>query len=431
MVRNFLLSLILFFSLAGTALAEGFNMSEWSARGLSLAGGLVGRADDVSALAYNAAGITQLPGTHFMMGASTITPYGDIKRGSGLGTRPADVNTWTPAHFYLSHQLNDSVWLGLATFTRFGLGNSYPGNWFGRYNMYDVGLQTMSFVPTIAYKINDIFSVSAGVELMYIHMYMGQKIPSMFTPGVFIDNDMQLEGQGWGIGGHLGVHAKLNDQWSIGFAYKSQVVQRIDGDVNFGQQANQLLATLPMQVQRNTSVSGVIVLPDSFALGVAYKPLPNLSFELGTVFVRWSSYKSLDIRFSDPINQTVSNRKQWNDGWNFNASVEYKPVDWLALRAGYWRETPVVNERYADFMVPSYGRDVMTLGAGVKWNNWTVDVAYAHIWIHSLDYGTSRTNGVGFNAVNAGFFGQNGAGPGGKAKNCQADMFVLSIGYSF
>ena len=43
---------------APVAMGEGFALNEWSARGVSLAGGMVGRADDVSAIAYNAAGIT-------------------------------------------------------------------------------------------------------------------------------------------------------------------------------------------------------------------------------------------------------------------------------------------------------------------------------------------------------------------------------------
>lgn len=56
------------------AKAEGFSLTQWSARGLSLAGGMVGRADDPSAIAYNAAGITRLLGTHVMVGYAAVTP---------------------------------------------------------------------------------------------------------------------------------------------------------------------------------------------------------------------------------------------------------------------------------------------------------------------------------------------------------------------
>lgn len=144
--------------MASVVLAEGFALNEWSARGVSLAGGMVGRADDVSALAYNAAGITQLPGAHVMGGLAFIAPMGTIIAEKGglehdTTTKPS---VWLAPHAYASYQLNDNVWLGLGVFSRFGVGNSYDGGWTGRYNIYDVGLQSVSFVPTVAYKINDI-----------------------------------------------------------------------------------------------------------------------------------------------------------------------------------------------------------------------------------------------------------------------------------
>lgn len=428
MIRKLLFSSALLLLLSSNALAEGFSMTEWSARGLSLAGGMVGRADDASALAYNAAGITQLPGTHIMAGISTITPYGDLHgefaNGSSHDTA-VKVSTWTPVHGYITHQLNDNVWLGFGLFSRFGLGNAYSGDWFGRYNVYDVGFQTVSAVPTVAYKINDVFSVSAGLEIMYVHFYEGVKIPSMFTLGQRFDNDMQLEATGVGFGAHFGLHARLNEQWSVGLAYKTQVTQNMSGDAQFARQgANLPIAVaggMPSLRQRNADISGVIQLPDSIALGIAYKPLENLSFEVGTVFTRWSTYNHLNIYFDEPSGYRSINEKQWRDGWNFNASVEYKPLSWLALRAGYWYETPVVNETYADFMVPSFGRDVLTLGAGFAWENWTLDLAYAHIWLHSPDYSQTRVSSI-----------QNGAGvKSGGIENGQSDLFTVSLGYSF
>lgn len=389
------------------AQAEGFAMTEWSARGLGLAGGMVGRADDPSALAYNAAGITQLPGTQIMGGMTLIAPYGAIEGDFGAGgTRTVNVKnaTWTPFHGYLTHQLNDNVWLGFAMFSRFGLGNGYKGDWFGRYNVYDVGIQTVSAVPTVAYKINDMFSVSLGLEFMYLSMYEGVKV-DMRTRG---ENNMNLQGNSLGVGLHAGLHARFNDQWSAGLTYKSQVTQNVEGNAEFSRE----FALTPFQ---DSKISGTIQLPDSAALGIAYKPTDALSFEVGTVWTRWSTYNSLNIYFDQPSGLRSFNQKSWKDGWNFNASVEYKALDWLTLRAGYWYETPVIDEKYADYMVPSYGRDVLTLGAGFNWNNWTLDLAYAHIWIHSLDYSSSRVDGVS----------------SGNSKNGNADMYSMSIGYTF
>ena len=200
---------------------------------------MVGRADDPSAIAYNAAGITQLPGTHVMGGFAAIAPMGtidlDLADGSHTSTTTKP-HIWAAPHAYITHQLNDRFWLGLA-----------------------------------------------------------------------------------------------------------------------------------------------------------YRPLENLSFEVGTVFTRWSTYDSMNIYFDSDF-QSI-NHKKWRDGWNFNASVEYEPLDWLALRAGIWYETPVTNEAHADFMVPSHGRTGVSVGAGFQWGNWTLDLAYAHLWVHSLDYSETDASG--------------------------------------
>ena len=394
---------------ASSAMAEGFALTEWSARGLGLASGMVGRADDVSAIAYNAAGITQLPGVHVMGGMALVAPMGTLSLDTANGkqettTKPA---VWAAPHAYASWQLNDSLWLGLGVFSRFGLGNSYDQNWTGRYNLYSVNLQTVSAVPTLAWKINDILSVSAGLEIMNVNLTTEQK--------AVMDHDVEVQASGWGVGGHFGLHARLNDEWSVGLAYKTQVTVNAYGEAKHG-------GTLAGQVPALTDCDahGTVQLPDSLALGVAYKPLDNLSFEVGAVWTRWSTYNSLNI-YMDNGNQSISH-KNWNDGWNFNASVEYKPLDWWSLRAGLWYETPVVNEDHADFMVPTNGRTALTLGTGVEWNDFTVDFAYCHMWINPTSYDDTDAKGI--------LDGTSGI-TGGHSKDTVANIYMLSFGYKF
>lgn len=415
--RAVCLALTLVVCCAPVARGEGFALNEWSAKGISLAGGMVGRADDVSAIAYNAAGITQLPGTHMMGGFALISPSGSITTQSGnretnTFTKPA---LWPVPHAFVSQQLSDNAWVGLGVFSRFGLGNSYDGNWAGRYNVYDIGIQTVSFVPTLAIKLTDMLSVSAGVEVMNAHVYMGNKVPT-YTNKLF-DNDMQLEGDGWGYGAQFGLHMRFNDQWSVGLSYKSQVTMNINGDVEFAYQGNNALsASRHLPPAKNCSANTVLQLPDSAALGITYKPLDNLSFEVGTVWTRWSTYNALNIYMDSGYNSI--NNKEWRDGWNFNASVEYKPLDWWTLRAGFAYETPVVDESHADFMIPTNGRQTLSLGTGFNWNNWTVDLAYAHLWINSLDYGKTDAKGISGSLT-------------GYSKDVSANIYMVSLGYSF
>lgn len=404
--------------MASSAMAEGFALTEWSARGLGLASGMVGRADDVSAIAYNAAGITQLPGVQVMGGMGLIAPMGTLSLDTTHGkqettTKPA---VWAAPHAYASWQLNDSLWLGLGVFSRFGLGNSYDQNWTGRYNLYSVNLQTISAVPTLAWKINDILSVSAGLEIMNINLTTEQKSPGFSFRNGLVDDDVQVQGSGWGVGGHFGLHARLNDQWSIGLAYKTQVTANVYGEGKFDKNSDMSLAGISLN---DSDAHGTVQLPDSLALGVAYKPLDNLSFEVGAVWTRWSTYNSLNI-YMDNGNQSISH-KNWRDGWNFNASVEYKPLDWWSLRAGFWYETPVVNEDHADFMVPTNGRTALTLGTGVEWNDFTIDFAYCHMWINPTSYDDTDGHGI----LDSGYI------TGGTSKDTVANIYMLSFGYKF
>ncbi|WP_304050808.1 OmpP1/FadL family transporter, partial [Desulfovibrio piger] len=233
-----------------------------------------------------------------------------------------------------------------------------------------------------------------------------------------IDNDVQVQASGWGVGGHFGLHARLNDQWSVGLAYKTQVTVNAYGEAKHEQ--NSLLPGVSFD---DCDAHGTVQLPDSLALGVAYKPLDNLSFEVGAVWTRWSTYNSLNI-YMDNGNQSISH-KNWNDGWNFNASVEYKPLDWWSLRAGFWYETPVINEDHADFMVPSNGRTALTLGTGVEWNDFTIDFAYCHMWINPTSYDDTDSAGI------KDFHGMSTRITGGTSKDTVANIYMLSFGYKF
>ena len=392
---------------------------------MALAGGMVGRADDPSAIAYNAAGITQLPGTHVMGGFSAVVPRGTIDLEGRDGEDVSVSNKFrslSAPHAYLSHQLDERYWLGLGVFSRFGLANRFSDSWAGRYDVTSAKFRTFSFVPTAAMKVSDVLSFSAGVEIIYASAVMGQQIPTLRLGSQYgEDIKMTLDGTGWGIGAHLGAHLRLNEKLSLGFAYKSPVVLRISGTADFSRQTDNILAEqgeVPHAI--DTNVHSKVRLPESLAVGLTYRPADNLSIEVGSVFTRWSAYDSLNIKF-DTDYHSVS-KKKWRNGWNFNASVEYEPMDWLALRAGVWHETPVTNEAHADFMVPGHGRTGVSLGTGFQWERWKIDMGYAHIWVRGQDYSDSSCVTIGSSV---------GSMRSGNSRNLSANVYSATVSYAF
>ena len=63
---------------ANIAHSEGFALYEYSARGVALGGAMMARKPDASAVAYNPALLTRLPGTHAMVGVTVVSPSGKM-----------------------------------------------------------------------------------------------------------------------------------------------------------------------------------------------------------------------------------------------------------------------------------------------------------------------------------------------------------------
>ncbi len=388
-------SLLVAPALTGTAHAEGFALSDFGARGSALAGGMVGRADDPSAIAWNPAGITQLPGTQTMAGMTLIAPSGTVDTIDRFGSRRStnvDDHVWANPHAYLTHQFSDRLWGGVGIFSRFGLGNSYPTNWPGRENLKYVSLKTVSLNPNLAFKINDNLSLAVGVEFMYATMLMkkdsdlGKMVNPALAGRLGYDQQM-LTGTSIAPGFNLAAHYKFNDEWAAGLTYRSRVKQSVSGHLEFDNKN-----PFPGVNLANSDLTGNLHLPDTISFGVTWKPTDELSLEAGTVYTVWSNYRSLNINTEKY--GTQYSPKNWRDTWAINVSAEYKALDWLTLRGGYVYETSPMKDNTCDYMTPSNGRHRITTGVGFNWDRWTVDLAYAYLVIKQLNYDKSTAPGV-------------------------------------
>ena len=395
---------------AGTALAEGFALYEFGARGMALGGTLVARKPDPSAVAHNPALLTRLPGINIMAGVSTVTPVGEmdsIDRFGNKDTTALKRSTWLIPHAYYTHQINDRFTFGVGQFTRYGLGFEYPHNWPGRFNIYEVALTSTSFNPNIAWAATDKLSLAAGVEVLYVDLDLKKRVEfdgakAGLPPGAVVlevDSNIQ-KAQDVGMGWNVAMHYQFNDQWAFGFQYRSQVRVHAKGDVQYslmsasGPYAAMAGQTVFNNVFKDGKAHSTVVLPDSYTAGLSYTPFPELSFELAATYTGWRTFRDLNIHLPDPIGES-RNRKHWKDAWRIGFGIEYTPLDWLTLRAGYmFDESPMPSGPNEDYLVPTEDRDIWSLGVGFHWGSWTVDLAYAHIGARQRVYKANSTTNV-------------------------------------
>lgn len=429
------------------ASAEGFAITEWSARGMALGGGagggMVARADDPSAVAYNPAGITQIPGTATQMGLAVSMLNFDISREHTGETVSTSNQAWPIPHFYLTHQLNDKWWFGIGAFTRYGLGSQFPDNWTayggetgfkpvipGTKMVLAGGIKSVTLLsstinPNIAYKINDVFSVSAGVSYTWGYLSLNEQynLGMQGADAILGHADARIHSEnGYAFGYNFGLHARFNDQWSAGLTYRASEDMTFKGRARFRFSDDQYSALLKDMMQ-SCNADGKVSIPDVITMGVMYKPLPNLSFEGDVAYTVWSRYRNLTINMHSDTTPKFFEQKNWRDTWAFTFGVEYAPIDWLTLRAGFTYETsPLQDTACYDYLVPSNGRNYYTLGAGFKYENWTLDLAYMYIDVRDINYSDKQGQQGGHDLIST---------YAGRAHNSYAHNFGLTIGYKF
>ncbi len=380
-----------------TAQAEGFALQNWSARGAGLAGGLVARGGDPSAVAYNPAAITELEGTQIMVGGEFIMPEVHYEFDNFASVDSKSYNFFVP-NAYFTHKLNDKVSLGLGMFSRFGLGAKYPHDWVGSFSTYSVTILTSTVNPVIAYKVTDKLSVAAGIELSGALVDLKQSIPTpLGTGSQDLTGDLSL-----GIAFNLAAHYRFNDQWAMGLTYRMGPKYDLEGDVI-------RYAPDGTTVLQETTGSATLYTPDQINFAVAYSPMPTLSFEAGFGYVMWSKYRDLDMVIAG---QEHVNPKHWHDTFLFSLSAEYQVLDWMTLRAGVSYETSPMNHKYAEYLLPTDGRFNYGVGVGFHKDNWAIDLAYNYHDINTLEYdevlspvivNESESVGSGAHAFSVGF----------------------------
>ncbi|MCL4503301.1 MAG: outer membrane protein transport protein [Deltaproteobacteria bacterium] len=362
--------------------SSGFALNEVGARSSALGGAVIARADDLSAIFYNPAGLPQLPGFQVMAGFSTYFPHAEIFTNlgpAGVNGTTADSGTWYIPHLFAAYQCNDRLWLGLGFISPYGLGIKYPGTWAGNINVIQANLQTLNINPTAAVKITDYLSAGAGLDIMYFNFNMKRILPlPLIGP-----QTLNLGGHSWGVGFNLGLQVKPTDYLSLGVSYRSQVKQQITAPSHF-QPFNAL----------DSNASSSVILPDTIFTGIMVRPLKNLSLEGGVVYTRWSLFRNLDIKFDNFLG-TLSEHKDWHDTWRGQFGVEYRALSWLDLRAGYAIDEEPMPDKSADYLVPTTSlRQPYRCGTGFRWQAMTLDLAYYLVYMPSRTVNNSQALGV-------------------------------------
>lgn len=382
-------------------LADDFGFHEIGARAASLGGAFTARADDISAIFYNPAGLAFLGGVRF-------------KTNLTLGTRTLSATRpdlgWTfpdePGEFrgnlFLAWRPARRISLGWGLYSPFNFDSRWPRSWTWEDISMAAKLNALTFRSAVAVEPLKGLAFSAALDLVSLNVGWDHKIP--FDLETYPLSQPALTTSYYALRGHsvgfaAGVMWKVLPGLQFGARYQKSVAIDLLGVNSFMLDYATIYDTLPAPDRpfRNLSdllnmfyasqtVTGRMTLPREIACGVAVSPVRNLSLSFDIQWDHWSEFgqwtftsvnQGGDLNPGFPLLYREFYGIEPNygiqgvdlvlkDTTKLKAGLEYRAGKWFAFRAGFARNGSSVPDADRTPLYPAPAFNIYSFGAGYE-----------------------------------------------------------------
>lgn len=288
----------------------GITATQWG-----MAGAFVAAPQDAATILYNPAGLATLgiKEVRFDMGIGILNPLRSI---SSNGTSyDSDSNKYLMPAGGVAFNVNDRLYLGMGLGGVAGSGVDFADTAAAAGNQQIVTTkQSFRISPGFAYQVNDQLSVGAALNI-------GSQSLAMYTPTFTLPQT-----QVFGYGVSAGLIYKFSDKVQMGASWTSKTEM---DEFKWNTAAGTYRMTMDV--------------PQQFALGVAFRPMPGLLIEADVKRILFS-----DALGSVPF-QTPAGMSAMNFGWDnqtvYSIGIQKEIDAKTTLRAGFnYGKSPIGPE---------------------------------------------------------------------------------------
>ena len=414
---------------ASASHAAGFMLTEQSAGALGRAYAGVGvDGTDLSGVYYNPATMTLHPGTQIQAGFVAVGL--DLAfEGTGPNSDVSEngqYNTQAIPHGYISHQISDSMWVGLAMTVPFGMGTEYDDDWRFANRGISAEVLTFDFNPNVAWKVSDKLSLGAGMSIQYASADLKMR-KDVVKDLASIDSEVDADSWAWGF--NVGLMWTPLENLRFGLSYRSKINHNADGDVELdngklaGNNAEDFVnhpiygdyAKLLLSQYGSYDATATISTPAWVMATAAWDVNELLSLYATFRWTDWSSFDELVID-SDAGSTTVTNK--WQDAYLFSVGADLRFTNWWTFRAGIgYESSPIDDPSFRTSIIPDADRWWFALGSSFQaTDNMQIDVSAA--WLHGTGERDLYTE-------------EGGNVKAGRFENLDAYLFGVQLVYKF
>ncbi len=295
---------------AQAAHAGGILMYEMGTEDVGLANaGSAARAQDASVVANNPAGMTRLKGDQVTVGAMMLYGDADYTMNDSARKDPGNVIGVMPSgSAFYSHSVSDDLKAGMALYGTFGLAEHWGESWTGHNLVTEVTLMGLTLQPSLAYRVNDKWSVGGGLGINY-GIYSLKRDQLAIRGGGELDQD----DTDVALNAKLGIFFEPSQQTRLGLTYTSKVDYEFDieatGTLPRGRSWS-LPVNLMLDQPQQVMFSAVRVLNDKWSI-------------LGEIgWQDWSTLSEAEVTVGNNISQSSS--LSFQDTWHGALGFQYQ-----------------------------------------------------------------------------------------------------------
>lgn len=373
--------------LSHPAFGEGFRILDQSASATAQGGAFAAQADDPSAVHYNPAAITDLPGLQMTVGTLLVNGGIDFRPSSGPAIEGDFGGTFAnppPSSFFVSARLGDwlspsfdSLTLGLGVYSPFGNITRYPRTSGLAPVLTRAASPILDVTPTVAFRAHPMLALGAGLDVYTFsdlfgegHVEVQQTAADLARAGFPFapDDDIELNGRDTALGYHAGLlfTPVRNEQEqplvNVALVYRSRATLNLRGQFLNRSRGFALGAKADL------------TLPQVVTAGLAVWPIRDTrrewKLEVDVDYADWTSFDHLDVTLANGT--VLPNPRNWQRSYVVMAGTEYtfiRPAllpSWeIAIRSGYVFADSPVPERTFNPDVPDSNSHSYSAGIGV------------------------------------------------------------------
>ncbi len=344
----------------GKTHAIGVRIPNQDAEAIAKGNAFAATADNPSAIYYNPAGITQLPGQNVQVGVLNYlginthyeSPSG-VEEDSKFKVIPV------PQIYYTTTLESKPLSFGIGVYAPYGLGVQWPEDSALRQLAINSKLQYITVNPVVAWRILPNLSVAIGPQLNYSELSLSRGLATA-------TDKLSFKGDDIAFGFNAGLLWHVNTNWSVGANYRSASTAEYSGRTKYFTGA----ATV------STDTDAEIPFPQVVSGGISFRPTPNWNLEVNVDWTDWNQIDTVTLEGTGAIfGSDLPLQLNWHGTWMYEVgATRYFADGWFAA-AGYYYVTDTASNRNFTPGIPDTELHVGSIGLGRRGERWNWAVA--------------------------------------------------------